>query len=279
MLLMIAMADAYGAGFEFEEDEYIKENNCLTKYHQPRLDKTPAGCYTDDTQMSIAIAELLVNERGPWNEKLVAEYFLTAFKRDQRQSYSTDFYHLLLNTETAAEFIENINSDSVRNGSAMRSVPLGLIKDKTEMLEKALIQASVTHNTHEGVVASQAVALAVYYFVNNIGPKEGLRDYIYQQTKELFRNDKTTRTACDAIDTIDAVLTVLSQSSSLTEVLDKSVKLGGDTDSVASIACGIAFFSDEYAKNFPDFLERDIENGPYGKDYLIQLSEKLRSKG
>jgi ADP-ribosyl-[dinitrogen reductase] hydrolase len=275
MLLVIAMADAYGAGFEFTENEYIKENHCLTKYHQAWLDNTPAGFYTDDTQMSIAIAELMVNESGPWNENLVAEYFLKAFKRDPRQSYSEEFYNFLLNTETSTEFIENIYSDSVRNGSAMRSVPLGLIKDKREMLEKARIQASVTHNTYEGIVASQAVALAVYYFVNQLGKKEGLFDYVCQQTKEIFRRDKVSRTDCDAIDTIDAVLTVLSQSDSLTEVLDKSVNLGGDTDSVASIACGIAFFSDQYIKNLPDFLELDIENGPYGKDYLIKLSEKL----
>jgi len=142
MLLVIAIADAYGAGFEFTENEYIKENHCLTKYHQAWLDKTPAGCYTDDTQMSIAIAELMVNEPGPWNEHLVAEYFLKAFKRDPRESYSNDFYDFLVNTETATEFIENMFSDSVRNGSAMRSVPLGLIKDKTEMLEKARIQAA-----------------------------------------------------------------------------------------------------------------------------------------
>ncbi|PKH02088.1 ADP-ribosylglycohydrolase [Psychromonas sp. MB-3u-54] len=270
MLLVIAMADAYGAGFEFTEDEYIKENHCLTKYHQ-----ACAGCYTDDTQMSIAIAELIINEPGPWNEYLVAEYFLKAFKRDPRQSYSDGFYDFLVNTDTPAEFVENIYADSIRNGSAMRSVPLGLIKDKTEMLEKARIQASVTHNSHEGVVASQAVALAVYYFVNKLGKKEGVFDYVCQQTNEIFKNDKVTRTECEAIDTTDAVLTVLSQSDSITEVLDKSVNLGGDTDSVASIACGIAFFSDEYVKNLPDFLERDIENGAYGKDYLIKLSEQL----
>jgi ADP-ribosyl-[dinitrogen reductase] hydrolase len=275
MLLVIAMADAYGAGFEFTANEYIKENHCLTKYHQAWLDNTPAGCYTDDTQMSIAIAELMLNERGPWNEHLVAEYFLKAFKRDPRQSYSDGFYDFLVNTETSSEFIENIYSDSIRNGSAMRSVPLGLIKDKREMLEKARIQASVTHNTHEGIVASQAVALAVYYFVNQIGKKEGLFDYVCQQTNEIFIKDKITRTECNAIDTIDAVLTVLSQSNSLTEVLDKSVSLGGDTDSVAAIACGIASFSDEYDKDLPAFLERDLENGPYGKDYLIKLSEKL----
>ncbi|ABM03681.1 ADP-ribosylation/Crystallin J1 [Psychromonas ingrahamii 37] len=277
MLLVIAMADAYGAGFEFTENEYIKENHCLTKYHQICLDKKSTGCYTDDTQMSIAIAELMVNESGPWNANLVAEYFLKAFKRDPRQSYSEEFYNFLLNTETSNEFIENIYADSIRNGSAMRSVPLGLIKDKTEMLEKARIQASVTHDSYEGIVASQAVALAVYYFVNQLGKKEGLFDYVCQQTNEIFQRDKTSRTECNAIETIDAVLTVLSQSDSLTEVLDKSVNLGGDTDSVACIACGIAFFSDEYVKNLPDFLERDIENGPYGKDYLIKLSENLSS--
>jgi len=270
LLLVIAMADAYAAAFEFAESEYIEENNCITKYHPPL-----AGCYTDDTQMSIAISELMINESGQWNEHLVAEYFLRAFKRDPRKSYSENFYHFLLNTETSKEFIENIDSHSVRNGSAMRSVPLGLIKDKNEMLEKAKIQASVTHNTYEAIIASQAVALAVHYFVNRLGKKEGLFDYVCTETNEIFRMDKETETECNAIDTIDAVLTVLSQSSSLKEVLDKSIKLGGDTDSVASIACGIAFFSDEYVKDLPLFLERDIENGQYGKSYLIELSKKL----
>ena len=276
MLLMIAMADAYGAGFEFADDEFIQEHNSLTKY-LAWSDQTSAGSYTDDTQMSIAIAQLMINEKGPWNEYLVAEYFLKAFKRDPRQSYSEEFYNFLLETESSREFIENIYADSVRNGSAMRSVPLGLIKDKTEMLEKARIQSSVTHNSYEGIIASQAVALAVYYFVNKLGNKDGLHDYVCQQTNEIFINNKTSRTECNAIDTIDAVLTVLSQSSSLTEVLDKSVALGGDTDSVASIACGIAFFCDQYVKDLPAFLERDLENDIYGKDYLINLSMELKN--
>ncbi len=278
MLLVIAMADAYGAGFEFTETDYIEEKHCLTEYHHPWLDNRPAGSYTDDTQMTIAICELMLNAQNTWNELLVAEYFLKAFKRDPRQTYSDNFYHFLLKTKNAEEFIDTIYADSVRNGSAMRSVPLGLIKDKAEMLEKARIQAAVTHNTHEGIIASQAVALAVYYFVNKIGKKQGLFEYVCLQTNEFFIEDKVDRTECDAIDTIDAVLTVLSQSSSLSEVLDKSIMLGGDTDSVASIACGIAFFSDEYDKDLPEFLSRDIENGPYGKDYLIQLNHQLLSQ-
>ncbi|WP_413698815.1 ADP-ribosylglycohydrolase family protein [Psychromonas sp. KJ10-10] len=178
-------------------------------------------------------------------------------------------------TDTEIYFIKNINADSIRNGSAMRSVPLGLIKDKSEMLEKAKIQASFTHNTHEGIVASQAVALGVYYFINNIGPKNGLFNYVCEQSMEYFKKDKTTATECDAIDTIDSVLTVLSKSETLSEVLFNAVQLGGDTDSVASIACGIASFSDEYTKDLPAFLDRDLENGKYGKDYLKAINAKL----
>ena len=275
MLLVIAVADAYGAGFEFTETEYIEEHHHLTQYHQAWFERRAPGSYTDDTQMTIAICELMLNHPGIWTDQLVAEYFLKVFKRDPRQSYSDNFYHFLLKTKTPTEFVEKIYSHSIRNGSAMRSVPLGLIKDKNEMLEKARIQAALTHNTHEGIIASQAVALAVYYFANQLGKKSGLFAYICEQTNEFFNEEKFDRTECDAIDTIDAVLTVLSQSNTLSEVLDNAVKLGGDTDSVASIACGIATFSDEYVNDLPDFLFKQLENGPFGKDFLIKLDKNL----
>lgn len=278
MLLVIAMADAYGAGFEFTDIEFIEEENTLTQYHQPWLDNRPAGSYTDDTQMSIAICELMLKEPNDWTPQLVAHYFLQAFKRDPRQSYSDNFYHFLLTTQTVNEFVDNIYSNSVRNGSAMRSVPLGLIKDKAEMLEKAKIQASLTHHTHEGIIASQAVALCVYYFVNKIGKKAGLFEYICSETNEFFIEDKTDTTECDAIDTIDAVLTVLAQSLTLSEVLFNAVKLGGDTDSVATIACGIAFFCDELDNDLPPFLSEQLENNAYGKHFLVDLNNQFLEK-
>jgi len=277
MLLVMAMADAYGAGFEFTDIEFIEEKNTLTEYQHAWLDSKPAGSYTDDTQMSIAICELMLADRKIWTKQLVADYFLSAFKRDPRQSYSDNFYHFLLTTQTASEFVNNIYSDSIRNGAAMRSVPLGLIKDKTEMLEKAKIQAQLTHNTHEGIISSQAVALCVFYFVNKLGKKADLFSYICEQTNEFFIEDKTEPTECDGIDTVDAVLTVLAQSSSLSEVLYHAVKLGGDTDSVATIACGIAYFCDEIEQNLPDFLFNHLENDAFGKDFIIELNDRFLS--
>ncbi|WP_413698817.1 ADP-ribosylglycohydrolase family protein [Psychromonas sp. KJ10-10] len=111
MLLEIAMADAYGAGFEFAEHEYIKQNHCLRKYHQSPYDKKPAGRYTDDTQMTIALCELMINEPGTWNKELVAKYFLKAFKRDPRDTYSNDFYHFLKETDCSGLILPDTSKD------------------------------------------------------------------------------------------------------------------------------------------------------------------------
>jgi ADP-ribosylglycohydrolase len=277
MLLEVAIGDSYGAGFEFVKDHLIEKEHKMDKYYDSRIDNIKAGEYTDDTQMSLAIAELLLTDYK-WTPEIVAGYFLDVFHRDLKDGYAKGFYDFLKKTSSPEEFMENINPESVRNGAAMRSVPLGYIQDKEEMLEKAKIQASVTHNTHEGIISSQAVALAAYYFINKIGTKDGLYKYICDETGQIFDKEKTSRTQCCAIETIDAILTVLTKSSSLYEVIDLSVKLGGDTDSVASIACGIASLSDEYSKELPSFMENELENGTYGRDYIKDLDLKLKEK-
>jgi ADP-ribosyl-[dinitrogen reductase] hydrolase len=276
-LLNIAVADAYGAGFEFLDLDEVKQKNKLTEYLPHNLDGNIAGKYTDDTQMSIAIAELLIAE-DIWTKEIVAKYFLNAFKRDERKTYSSGFYELLKKSSSTEDMLRRISPDSVRNGSAMRSVPLGYIKDINELKQKAKIQSSVTHDTHEGIIASQTVALSAHYFIYNLGEKSELESFIFSHTSELYRSNKTSPTECDAIDTIDAVLTVLAKSSSLKDILFNSVDLGGDTDSVASIACGIASFSNEFKQDFPLFLYENIEGGKFGKDFLVDLDDKLKDK-
>lgn len=277
MLLESAKGDAYGSGFEFVKQFIIERDHKMDCYYASRIDNLKAGQYTDDTQMSIAIAELLLNE-PEWTPELIAEYFVKVFKRDEREGYAAGFYSVLTSVNSGKELLDTIIPESIRNGAAMRSVPLGLIHSKNELLSKSHMQACITHDTPEGVYSSQAVALMAYYFINNIGLKSGLKDFI---EFELFRSvdaNKTTRCQCDAVDTVDAVVTVLMNSSSLYEIIDKSVLMGGDTDSVASIACGIASFSSEYDKELPEFMHRDLENDFYGRDYLTSLDKLLMDK-
>lgn len=277
MLLEIAIGDAYGAGFEFAEEEIIKKEHKLDKYYGSRIDDLKAGQYTDDTQMTLALIELLLSEKE-WNKENIADSFLNVFHRDQRPGYAKGFYNFLLNTKTAEDFNNKIINNSLRNGAAMRAVPLGVFNSIEEVKEISKIQASVTHNTCEGIISSQAVSLMSYYFINNIGDVKGLKPFIEEELQYSFIENKTTRTKCDGIDTINAVLTVLNNSNTLKEILDHSVSLGGDTDSVASIALGVASFSTEYEKDLPDFLFEDLENNEYGKDYMKKLESNFFSK-
>ena len=277
MLIEIAIGDAYGAGFEFQEEEVIKKHNKLTEYYDSRIDDIRAGQYTDDTQMSLAIAELLLSEIE-WTEENVAKYFLNAFHRDKRQGYAKGFYNFLIENSEVEDFLNNINSDSIRNGAAMRSVPLSYIKDKEELKEKVKIQASITHNTHEGIVSSQSVALIGHYFLYENINKHEIRDKLLMEIEEIYRTDKTDRVACDAIDTIDAVLTVLLKSNTFSEILKNSVELGGDTDSFASIALGLASLSEQFTNDLPEFLYTDLENEKYGKDYILKLDNELKKR-
>jgi hypothetical protein len=85
--------------------------------------------------------------------------------------------------------------------------------------------------------------------------------------------------ACDAKETLSAVMTVLKAGadieSSMTALLDHSVSLGGDVDSVASIVLGLASLDIYVGNDLPDFLHDDLENGTYGRDYLKTLDRTI----
>ena len=62
MLLEAAIGDAFGAGYEYVKHKGLHSVDQLSYVQHPRHRDTAPGMYTDDTQMSIAIAELLVSE-------------------------------------------------------------------------------------------------------------------------------------------------------------------------------------------------------------------------
>lgn len=277
MLLEIAIGDAYGAGFEFVDDELIKKEHTLEKYYASRIDDLKAGQYTDDTQMTLAITEMMLSNK-PWTRENITQFFIDSFQRDKRKGYAKRFYQFLIENDNVKDFLENIYPESIRNGAAMRSVPLSYIKDINNLMSIAELQARITHDTNEGVVSSQAVAVIGHYFLYHDAKKEDLKEILFNVTGEMFKDDKTDRVPCDGIETIDGVLTVLKSSSSYKEILDKSVRLGGDTDSVASIALGLASLTNQYKKDLPEFLYNELENGEYGKTYIEKLDKEFLEK-
>ncbi len=274
MILEGAIGDAYGAGFEFAPMLFIKAKNSGNEYvRHPALWERYKR-YTDDTQMAIGLAELIV-EKKDWTSLNIADKFLEVFKRDIRPGYAKGFYGFMLKVNSGKEFLEKIHPKSERNGAAMRAYPIGIFKTEAEVIEKATIQAEVTHQTENAVNAAQAIALISHFFFHKKGKPNQLIDYLETAQGIHWKNDWNEKVGIDALQTTEAVLTVLTKGNNLKEMLQKSVAFGGDTDTVASLVLALGSLSDEFENNLPTIFYDELENGTYGRDYIKELDKKL----
>lgn len=276
MLTEIAIADAYGAGFEFcNEDKIISQNN-LDLYSKHELYDI-LGKYTDDTQMSIAIVEFILSGQE-WNKENIASKFIECFKRDVRLGYSEGFFNLLSKVESSKDLLELIIPTSERNGAAMRSVPIGLLKNKEDVIALAKLQAQVTHDSPIGIQSSCAVALAAHFGTHQKGSISDLESFLESEQYGNWDYNWKDRVSLNAYDTVSAALTCLLKHSSLSELLKSCINLGGDTDSVAAIAVGLATCFREYKKDLPIQLYNNLNEDKYGISFLLDLESKFLKK-
>ncbi len=274
MLLEFAMGDAYGAGFEFSDFNKIKRHNNLTCYIEHELDPIIPGKYTDDTQMTIAICEFIISGKE-WTEENFVQSFLDNFHRDPRITYSKGFLKLLQTHNKAKDFLLEIDPYSSRNGSVMRSMPVGLFSDINKVISFSEFHTPITHYSKEAIEASKAIALLTHYFYyTDKDIMETIKE-VQSLTSIEWKTNKIDNVECDAVDTVNAVFTILSNNDTLYDILKESVNLGGDVDTVSALSLGIASLNNKYRKNLPEFLYNDLENDVYGRDYITDLENKL----
>lgn len=275
MLKLIAMADAYGAGFEFARGQKLLQNT-LEGYLVHNLDENPAGSYSDDTQMSLAVAQALM--AGEPTELLFAQSFVEAFKRDPRRAYSAGFYQFLLTIQDGREFLEKVIASSDRSGAAMRACPIGLCFDIRKTLSVAETQARVTHNTPEGVGSAQVIAAAVHHQARVAGSQAdpGFFEYLNQKVPGFgWDASWLGRVSVSGMDCARAALAAFANNASYSKMLVEAVGFEGDTDTVCAMAAGIASVSKRYLIDPPAWMERDFERGPYGMGYLKEQDKAL----
>ncbi len=142
---------------------------------------------------------------------------------------------------------------SIGNGAAMRVAPIAYIsKDTAELLKLAQESAQATHDTNEGIASAKAVALAVFLSHRNTSVEE-IKKQISIATKQHFAH-KNPYTQPFCIHTLhdSYKFTALADQSvpqaifiglaaeSFEEAIRMSLYIGGDTDTIACIAGGIA---------------------------------------
>ncbi|MCI0711729.1 MAG: ADP-ribosylglycohydrolase family protein [Chloroflexi bacterium] len=273
MLLELAVGDAYGAGFEYASENL--HHNDLSRYvAHPRHHEICPGCYTDDTQMTLAVAEL-IEEGVEWTSLNIADKFVTVFKRDERTGYAGHFYDFLKSVKDGQEFLKLIKPASDKSGAAMRAAPIGILSDIDVVLERTKIQARLTHDTPDGIHAAQAAALLSHYFVHDIGPFVDVGAFIESHVPGEWDTPYQGKVKSKGWMSVRAAITAVKRNQSLSTLLIDCVNFTGDVDTVATIALAAASVSREYTQDLPEQLIMSLENGSYGRDYIIQLDERL----
>ena len=274
LLLELAVGDAYGAGFEYVDAEMIRRQNDLSCYvKHPRHNIQP-GSYTDDTQMSLAIAEVIVSGE-PWTPTLLAHKFVEVFQRDPREGYATGFYHFLLHVRDGEQFLRDIKSSSEKSGAAMRAAPIGIYPSLSEVIERCTLQAALTHNTSNGINAAVAAALMTHYFLYHLGPKKELGTFLEEQVSGRWATPWTGKVGSQGWMSVQAAVTALTRSDAMSDLLKTCIQFSGDVDTVAAIALAAGSCSTEIAQDLPVHLVNALENGQYGRDYIHLLDTQL----
>lgn len=264
-LAHIAVGDAYGAAFEFVKDKkWIKEHNDLRYHAHPDSLNPNPGAYTDDTQMSMAIARH-IKDGGLVNQYHIANYFLLEYQRNPIRGYARGFQTLLdtcvLSLPKKASFqialdsfVCSIKPASKRNGSVMRSVPVGTLPTVDEVLHYSCVQSSITHADIEVIRAASAVAMAAHHFNVRKSTKRKLVPFLFRHGLDLGFDFKYKRVPCEAIITAKTAIKLVLDYDNQKDMLLKAISIGGDTDSVASVAMGLASMCREIDQNLPDAL-------------------------
>jgi ADP-ribosylglycohydrolase len=186
-------------------------------------------------------------------------------------------YNALDTSKNGQGFLQIIDNQSTANGSAMRVYPLGYIKDVQKLLSFATIQAQVSHDTHEGIEAAKRIALTMHYYIYDY-QNVSLLDFLKQYVELSEPLQIVAPIEFYGFPTTNAVLKLVENETDMKKCLKDGIDFGGDTDTVAALSMAILSVKTNHINNLPQFLFDELENGEFGRDYLMEIDSLLKRK-
>lgn len=225
-MLGAIVGDIIGSAYEFK-------NTKRKEFHL----FTPKSKFTDDTVMTLAVARWLCDDKEHCKETLV-RYMQELGRRYPTAGYAGSFMRWLYNPEPQPY-------NSYGNGSAMRVSPVAFFAHSLqEALGLAKISAEVTHNHSEGIKGAQAIASSIY-LARHGATKREIKSYVEEQfhydlSQQLDDIRPTYSYDMSCQHTVPQALLAFLEGANFEEVIRSAVSIGGDSDTIAAMAGGIA---------------------------------------
>ncbi len=227
-MLGALIGDIVGSRFEWHNIK-TKEFTLLTH-----------SCFvTDDSIMSLAIAKAILMCNGDYRKlsDLAVKCMQEVGRPYPHCGYGGMFRHWIYSDDPAPY-------NSFGNGAAMRVSACGFAAASLEeAVNMSRMVTEVTHSHPEGIRGAEATTVAIFLARQGISILE-IRDYINAHyypmdfTLEGIREEYAFDETCQG--TVPQALMAFFESEGFEDTIRNAISLGGDSDTLAAIAGGIA---------------------------------------
>lgn len=291
-LIGVAVGDALGAPVEGRH---------TTRSYVASLDRqTPELTYTDDTAMTIGVAESLI-DNGGFDGHHMAHTFARHYTAEPWRGYGANPPEVFGKLERGVPWDQAAaslfgGSGSFGNGAAMRVAPAALLAhpDTHTVASLARQTAIITHTHPEGTdgAISQAVAVDRLLTLDpdeSLDPNDLIQEIQAHLTTAIFRDklsylatttgrhkpQDVARVLGSGVSAHSSVPTALAcfltHPDSFPDAIKTAISLGGDTDTIAAMTGALSGAYLGFGAIPPAW--RDVE----GQDALLDLADQLYS--
>ncbi len=259
-LVGLAVGDALGMPFETASMFDARLLSWDGSFQPSEFHKLKPGQWTDDTMMSLCLAQSLVERQG-YDAVDAAARYLAWYKSGDHRGMGNTTREALRRLSIGDDWTISGQQGAQGNGTAMRAGVLGAYYKATpnSAADFARIDATITHRSLEAEEGSVAIAVGVAYLcdaaqkwptlekvIAALRPSK-VRDGLVK-VASLYRDKlnigsvlgDSLQTGAHVVQTVPAAFAAFMLTSSYMEGVDASIRAGGDTDTTAAIAGGLA---------------------------------------
>lgn len=246
-----AVGDALGMPLEFGSAHPL--NSLVCEMTTGRL---PAGRFTDDTELALAVAESLTVHRPLDADDLVKR--LLKWKRSMPMDIGAHTNMVLgwiaggMTWQDAAEKVRKEMPATAGNGSIMRAWPVAVAwwQNREQMVKDSELQSIVTHSHPECMKGSAFVNWMIAEMATGATPRAAYEsamqaidlgaefcqvvEHAPDANREGLKNSGWVR------HTLESSLWALLNTSSFEDALVQVINLGGDTDTAGAVTGALA---------------------------------------